>query len=105
MAWPVSVLVENALACDLALVRQLRLPHAGTFAGARANRPLWDPGTLVHAVGELVDHHALEDPFLVIPVVEDIPIKDIEDSGLNEESTNGHPEAIGECNEGQRRHE
>lgn len=121
MSRPVAVLVEHALAGDLALVRERRDVHA-LAAGAAA----------VGALGELVDHHALEDVLLVVPVVEDVLVEDVEDGRLDcgraprllgrpprfdvekrggggrqltHEPPDRHPQTISKGDEGQRDHE
>lgn len=86
----VSVRVEDALPGNLALGLERGAVHALTPFPA-----------VVDALGELVVHHALEDVLLVVPVVEDVLVEGVEDGGADHEAVDGHPEAVGEGDEGE----
>src|SRR5690242_11277156 len=71
----VAILVQHTLAGDLALVGERRDIHALALVPARVRPP-----------GELVDHHALEDVLLVVPVVKDVFVEHVEQRRLHHEA-------------------
>lgn len=86
----IPILMKHTTAPDLALRRQIRLIHAVA------------PGTaVIDPPGELVDHHALKYVGLVVDVVEDVLPERVQDGRGHEEAADGHPEAVGEGDEGQ----
>lgn len=90
----IAVLLQHRSPRDLALSRQLRHVHALTPAT-----------TAVSPLTELIDHHALEDPSLVVDITERVLPEDVEDRQRDEEAADAHPETVCESDKGERYNE
>jgi hypothetical protein len=87
----IAILIQDPLSPNQALVGQIRLPHALAALPAR-----------VHPLRKLVDHHPLKDVLLIVPVVEHVFVKHVQDRRRDHEPVDRHPQAVGERHERER---